>query len=184
MEFYTLKSISNADEYIVLAGDFLKIKRPCMRSEYQFLDKKTIRLEISEDGGLEIPDVIFQDGIWFISDKIKDAFDNYGIDYVFYKKAEIVSNKFGIFENFWIMVPPRIDCLDIDESDLDNDWDFNDGLIPNMEFTKISISPKLTGRFEIFKIIGINDYNIYISSGVNDLISSISASGVTTIKLS
>lgn len=182
MDFYILKSISNAEEYVVLTGDFSMLKRPCMRSEYQFLDKKTIRIGVSEDGGLEIPDVIFQDGIWFISDKIKDAFDNYGIDYVFYKKAEIVSDKYGIFENFWIMVPPRIDCLDIDESDYDNDWDFNDGLIPNMEVRKISISGKLTGRFEIFKIIGINDFNIYVSSGIRDVLTSMSASGITIIK--
>lgn len=154
-----------------------------MRSEFQFLDRKTVRFEISEDGGLEIPDVILQDNVWFISDKVKDTLDDYGADYVFYKKAEIVCDKFGIFENYWIMVPPRIDCLDIDESDFDNEWDFHDGIIPNMDFRKITISPGMLGRYEIFKIMGIDDYNIYITSHMYEVLSSKSFSGLALFKI-
>lgn len=154
-----------------------------MRSEYQFLDRKPVRFDISEDGGLELPDVILQENVWFISDKVKDTLDNYGVDYVFYKKAEIVCDKFGIFENYWIFVPPRIDCLDIDESDLDNEWDFHDGIIPNIGFRKITISSGRIGRYEIFKIMGIDDYNIYITPHMFEVLSSKSFSGLALFKI-
>lgn len=183
MDFYILKSTSNAEEYVVLSGDFFKLKRPCMRSELQFLDKSPVRFQISENGGLEVPDVILQEGVWFIADRVKDTLDNFGVDYVFYKKAEIVSDKFGIYETYWIMVPPRIDCLDLDESDLDDKWDFSDGLIPNMNFRKITISPGMTGRYDMFKITGINDCNIYITSKMYDVLSSESFSGLALFKL-
>ena len=183
MDFYMLKSTSNAEEYIILSGGFANLKRYCMRSEYQFLDSKPVRFEISERGGLELPDVILQEGIWFIADRVKDTLDDFGVDYIFYKKAEIVSDKFGIYETYWITVPPRIDCLDLDESDLDNEWDFIDGLIPNMNFKKISISPGMLGRYDVFKIIGINDYNVYITSRMYDVLASKSFSGLSLFKL-
>lgn len=167
----------------MLKGDFLSLRRHCMRSEYQFLDSKPVRFEISEEGGLELPDVLLQEGIWFVADRVKDTLDNFGADYLFYKKAEIVGNKFGIFETYWILVPPRIDCLDLDESDLDGSWDFRDGLIPDMEFRKISISPGMTGRYDMFKIIGINDYNIYITSELYDVLLYGSFSGLSLFKI-
>lgn len=175
--------MSNAEEYIVLSGNFSDLKVHCMRSELQFLDRRPVRFEISENGGMDIPDFILQDNIWFISDKVKDTLDNCGVDYVFYKKAEIVCEKFGIFENYWIMVPPRIDCIDIDKSDFDNEWDFNDGLIPNMNYKKIAISPGMIGRFEIFKIVGVNDYNIYITPHMYEVLSSKAFSGLALFKI-
>ncbi len=168
---------------MILSGDFFSIKRYCVKSEPQFLDRKPVTFEISDNGGLEIPDVICQEGIWFVSDKMKDILDNRGADHIFYKKAEIVSKKFGIFENFWIMVVPRIDCLDIDESVLDNNWDFSDGIIPNMNFEKICISPKLIGRYEIFKIIGINDFNIYVTQEMRDVLLNQDLTGFTAFKI-
>lgn len=183
MAFYILKSTSNAEEYALLSGDFSDLKKPCMKSEYQFLNKKPVTFNISDAGGLELPDVIMQEGIWLISDKVKNTFDEFGVDYVFYKKANIVDKKFGVSEIYWIMVPPRIDCLDIDESNIDTSWDFRDGVVPNLNFSRIVISSRMLGRYDIFKIIGINDYNIYVTQKMYKVLSSKKFSGITLMKL-
>lgn len=168
--FYMLKTLSGAEEYIKLTGPLSELKTPCRKSEIQYLDKSRITLGISHDAGLEIPDIIYQDGIFFISGQMKNCLDSRGIDYVFYKQADIISDKFGIHETFWVMVPPRIDCLDIDKSDICLEWDFEDGLVPVLDANRIRLVPKMIGRFEIFKILGVADNNVYITKRLCEIL--------------
>lgn len=182
-EFYMLKSLSAAEEYIKLKGRLSGLKGPCIKSEIQYLDRAGILLGISDEGGLEIPDVIYQDGIFFVSGQVKDLLDSQGIDYVFYKEADIVSDKFGIHETFWIMVPPRIDCVDVDKSHIRLEWDFEDGLAPMLDAGRIRIIPKMTGRFEIFKVFGIADNNVYMSKRLYEILDSRRLEGIEFVLL-
>lgn len=182
-EIYVLKSLSGAEEYIKIKGDISNIKIPVIKSEIQYLNKEKIELSISESGGLEIPDIIYYEGIFFVSNKLKLFFDSMGIDYVFWKASDIHSEQFGIHETFWILVPQRIDCLDIDKSVFDLEWDFQDGLLPMLKIQKIVIQPKLIGNFHIFKILGIMDNNIYVTKELFEKISSCNFKGIDFLKL-
>lgn len=181
-EFYILKSLSEAEEFIRIKGNVANIKIPVMKSEIQHLDKKRVVFDISEEGGLEIPDLICKEGIVLVSDRVKQLFDAMGIEYVFWKEADIHSERFGIHETFWIIVPPRIDCLDLDKSEWDPQWDFEEGIVPMLESKKIVIRPELTGRFQIFKILGVMDNNIYVDKALYEAMNSCNYNGITFIK--
>ncbi len=159
---YVMKLLSDTEEYIRLEGDFSALKDPCMKSEIQYLDKEKAVFQVSEEGGLELPDFMVQEGIVFVSAACKEWMEEEGMDYVFFKQAEVYSDTFGIHETYWIMVPPRIDCLDIDKSVLHLEWDFYDGLLPLLEAEKIAVFPEMAGRFQMFKILGLLDNNIYV----------------------
>lgn len=161
-EIYVMKCLSGAEEYIQLNGDVSKLKVHIIKSEIQYLDNNKIVMDISDEGGMEIPDILYYEGITFVSSRFKEFMDFECIDYVFWKQADIHSEKYGIHETFWILVPPRIDCIDLDESIVNTEWDFSDGLIPMLSTDKIVIQSKMTGRFMIFKISGIMDNNIYV----------------------
>ena len=180
---YVLKSLSAAEEYIKVKGDISNIKLPIRKSETQYLNKEKIELGILESGGLEIPDVIYYESIFLISNRLKQLFDTVGIDYVFWKPADIHSEQFGIHETFWIIVPQRIDCLDIDNSIFDSEWDFQDGLVPMLNIEKIAVLSKNIGNFQIFKILGITDNNIYITRELFEKISLGDFKGIDFLKL-
>ena len=182
-KIYIMKTLSGAEEYIKLEGNLAQLKEACIKSEIQYLSHEKVTFQVSEQGGLEIPDVICQEGIVFISSQIKEMLDLEGIDYVFYKQADIISDKYGIHENFWIMVPPRIDCIDLDKSDFVAEWDFEEGLVPVLNVNEIRIMPKLLGRFEIFKIFGIADNNIYVRERIYQVLNSGHYEGITFILL-
>lgn len=182
-KIYILKTLSEAEEYIKLKGNLAQLKEACIKSEIQYLSHENITFQVSEQGGLEIPDIICQEGIWFVSSQIKELLDSEGIDYIFYKPADIVSDKYGIHENFWIMVPPRIDCIDLDKSKVNREWDFEEGLVPILDADNIQIMPKLLGRFEIFKIFGIADNNIYIKERIYQILNARQYEGVAFILL-
>lgn len=182
-EFYILKSLSEAEEFIKIKGSVAKIKIPVMKSEIHHLDKKRIMFDISEEGGLEIPDLIYQEGVFLLSDRIKQRFDAVGIDYVFWKEADIHSEQFGIHETFWVIVPPRIDCIDLDKSELNLQWNFEEGLLPMLESRKIVIQPELTGRFQVFKILGVMDNNIYVEEELYEAMNQYELKGITFIKI-
>lgn len=184
MSIYILKCLTNAEEYIKVEGDIGKIKIPILNSEIHKLTEDKLELGISEEGGLEIPDVLYYEGILFVSNQIKELMNINNANYIFWKEVDIKSEKYGIHEKFWIMVPPRIDCIDIDRSIIDfSSWHFADGIIPVFEFSSISIVKKMLGRFEVFKILGILDNNIYVTEKIYTQINFGEFEGIDFIKL-
>lgn len=78
-----LKTLSGAEEYIKLEGNLAQLKEACIKSEIQYLTPEKTIFQVSEQGGLEIPDIICQEGIFLISSQIKELLDSEGIDYIF-----------------------------------------------------------------------------------------------------
>lgn len=108
MDIYVLKCFSSAEEYIKLTGDIVNIKIPILKSEIHNLSKEKIYFDISEEGVLEVPDVIYYEGAFLVSNGIKELMDINNVDYIFWKEAIIQSDRYGIHEKFWIIVPPKI----------------------------------------------------------------------------
>ena len=183
-QIYVLKTFSNAEEYIRPDGDVHSCRLPAMMSELQFLDRSEIWLGLSDDGGLEIPDVLVYDGILFVSDRLKQAMDEFRVDYVFYKKTNIASQRLGIRETFWMMIPPRLECLDTERSIFDGNWHFEDGLIPRLRADKIVVDVSRLGRYKIFKIAGLLDDNVYLTEELCQYLKGKSLEGVTYFTLS
>ncbi len=165
-EFYIMQSLCNAEEYMRIVFDTSEIKIPAIKAEYQFLDKSEITAGLSKDSGFEIPDFVTINGIHIISDYLKQILEKEMLDYIFYKKINLIDEKYGIHEKFWITVVPRIDCLDIKKSEVKCEWDFEDGLVPVLRAERIEIISKMVGRYKMFRIFGVEDNNIYITGGL------------------
>ena len=152
--FFVMDAAKNIKEYLDI-GDSLKIiDQFCQRSEFQFLNKKMITIEVTEDSGRVCQDFIYSHGIPLISERLKEFFDEYGIDYLFYKKVLLRKSSVGMEEVYWLALPERIKCLNVEESEIDEFLNIAE---------KIVINPDRVGRYEIFKLAEVGNLQIIIS---------------------
>jgi len=148
--FYIMDASGNSEDFYAFLKNF---KKPCAMSEFQYLDKKAISIEI--DNEVEIyQDFIYTHGIPLISERIKDYFDSKGIDYLFYKKIVLQKSDIGIKEIYWLALPPRINCLDKQKSNIDEYLNVAD---------EICINPDCIGRYKIFKLAGVTNLEIILN---------------------
>lgn len=159
---FTLKTTSNTEEYIELDVDFEEYKQASFFNELQHIDSSEITVEISREGGLKIPDIIYHNEIILISNKFKSVLDRLKVDYIFYKKVNLKSSDLGIDEKFYMIIVPRVDCIDLENAN----WDYSEGLIPMMDINKVEIIPSQLGRYKIFKVFGVLDNNIYFTDDI------------------
>ena len=167
MRFYGLDSAHEIYDYLNLDFNksyFEELAGPCNASEFQFLDKKVLKIELDESidtAGVIIPDFIYEKGIALISERFKSLLDECGVDYVFYKKIILSKVDYGWEEIFWLAIPPRIDCLDFDKSEISQ-------FLHHAE--KICINSKRIGRYKIFKIAGISNVDIILTEDIAEKI--------------
>lgn len=154
-DFFVLDASDNILEYLNLGDALNEIRKPCAMSEFQYLNNDVITVELDENSGHVCQDFIYNHGIPLISEKVKDFFDEWGIDYLFYKKIILTKTDVGLEELYWLALPPRIHCLDMEQSEIDEFLNAAD---------KIIINPERTGRFDIFKLAGVTNLEIIISS--------------------
>ncbi len=144
--FYELQQ--RKSEFYVKVGVPPEIKRGVIDSEFQFLDHKEISIELEDCYGTDFPDLIMAENyVPMISERMKQRFDSWGIDNLFYKRIKLRMSEYDIEEQYWLALPPRIDCLDPERS--------NDKVLEVC--TKIVILPDRVGNYDIFKIIDGND---------------------------
>lgn len=125
-----------------------EIKRGAIDSEFQFLDHKEISIELEDCYGTDFPDFIMAENyVPMISGILKQKFDSWGIDNLFYKKVKLKMSDYDIEEQYWLALPPRIDCLDYERS-IDEELEI---------CTRIVILPNKVGNYDIFKVTGGND---------------------------
>ncbi len=129
------------------------IRDPCWSSEFQFLNKEPVEIELSNNIIHNWPDFIFDGVVPLISERLKDVFDEHGIDYLFFKKVLLKQSHRGVKELYWLALPARINCLNESESV------FDDGCAEE----KVVINPTKIGRYDIFKISSIKNPDIYVS---------------------
>lgn len=155
MSFYMMDYKSIVEEYIVLENPTGQLDdRGYYASWFQFLDKELIEIKISEEGGIEYPDLIIQEDVPLISEKMKQLFDIAGVRYVFYKPVDIVDDYEMKKTRYYLAVPSRIDCLDYDKSIYDNECEFAETIL---------IDEKKVGDAHIFKLRGLGNSEIIVT---------------------
>ncbi len=169
---YILQTTSNTEEYILLEGGFsAELRKASQNSQIQHVDKSEITMHVSNKRGRSIPDITYQDSIILISSRFKSILDRIGIDYVFYKKVYIVGENFGIDEVFYILIPPMVNCIDLnslpdDAAEELKNWDASRSITPMIDVDDFEILESALGRFEMFKVFGILDDDIYITDSL------------------
>ena len=152
--YYVMEASSNVAEYIRIREFPEEIRLACSLSEFQYIDRSILYLELDENSGNVCQDIIYSEGVLLISEKVKNFFDSLKIDYLFYKKTVIEQSETGREEFYWLTVPFRIDCLDFEESEIDTVLESAD---------KIVIDDDKTGRFDIFKLSGVTNFEIILT---------------------
>ena len=188
MDLYALLSSSNTDRYIIPEIDkseVAKLKPFVSKGELQFIDCIPVACGVSEQSGFEAADYIYSRGFHLFSDRLKRFLDNTGIDNVFYKPINIVSEELGIDERYYISVVSRIDCLDIEKSisEDERNWDTSFGLIPRLKLYDLHIKEASIGRYKMFRLLGAEDEKIYITDDLYLTLKNEKFLGVEYIKL-
>lgn len=152
--FYTIEASINVKEYVSVKEGMREYERYCQMSEFQFINKEPITIEVDKDSGKIFQDFIYDKGVPVISDSLKEFLVETGVDYLLFKKIILTKSQLGIEEIYWLALPPRINCLNRDESDIDEELNFADEIVINED---------KVGRYELFKIAGVTNLDIIIS---------------------
>ena len=174
-KYYVMAAVNCIEDYVVLGEVPERFSSACLKSEFQFIDKNPVSIELSAEGGNVFPDFIYQNQIPLISDRLKNFFDSLKIDYLFYKKVNLTKEQLGIEEPYWLALPQRIDCLDRNKSEIDDFFN---------EAEKIVVNDNQVGRFEIFKLSGVINSEIIISERIANLLEKEKFKGINIYSLS
>lgn len=153
-KYYGIGSSSNVGEYLKPGPDLEYLSRPCSMSEFQYLDKTVVYWELDKDSGTVCQDFIYENGIPLISERLKEFFDGFGIDNLFYKKVILQKKDTGMEEPYYLALPPRINCLDFEKSEIDEVLNAADEIV---------IQGDKVGRYDIFKLAGVTNTEIIVT---------------------
>ena len=165
MKFYKMYAQPCVEEYVVPGDGIDVLFDGCLYSEFQYLDHAPIAVEVAEDGGVIFPDFIVHRTIPLISIGMREVLDRFNADYLFYKPVQLTIAARGIAEDYWLALPPRIDCLDVERSIfvVGEEEDNRQPLERRCEVEKIVIAQKKIGRFDIFKIANSVNQEIIVT---------------------
>ena len=180
MKFYGLDAAHSVEDFLqpnFRAKPFDAIAIPCADSEFQFLDRKPLRIEIDstvETSGVIIPDFIYERGIPLISERFKDVLDRADVDNLFVKKIILSKNNAGWEEIFWLALPPRIDCLQPDRCEISP-------LLRRAE--RLIVNPDRIGRYKMFKAANVSNVDIILTEDLAQTIRAEDLIGVHVFEL-
>lgn len=152
--YFVIDASPNVKEYLRIGGSLDAIRKACAMSEFQYLDRSALCSELEKDSGDICQDYIYERGIPLISEKTKRIFDEFGVDYLFYKKIILQKSDVGLEEPYWLALPPRINCLNLEESEIDEILNVADEIV---------INDSRVGRYDIFKLAGVTNLEIIIT---------------------
>ena len=91
--FYELQQ--KKSEFYVKVRVPPEIKRGVIDSEFQFLDHREISIELEDYYGTDFPDFIMAENyVPMISERMKQKFDSWGIDNLFYKHIRLKMSEY------------------------------------------------------------------------------------------
>lgn len=153
-EYYIFEASKNVDEYVSIIDGTKIFAKACQMSEFQFFDTKPLNIEVDEGSGRIFQDFIYDNGVPVISDRLKECLEQLGVDYLLYKKVFLTKKELGIEEIYWLALPPRINCLNRDKSEIDEILNVADEIV---------INDDRIGRYEIFKLAGVGNLDIILT---------------------
>ena len=176
MKFFIMYADSCVEDYAYPGDGINELVRGCINSEFQFLDRQPLDVELSEtEGGLVFPDFILAgpDGcIPLMSEKMKRLMEQNSVDNLFYKRVYLTFASVGIREPYWLALPPRINCLDFEnikkEEMIEEDVE---GLMPwerMREVNVIKIISSNVGNYKVFRLAEVVNQHIIVTEDLKN----------------
>ena len=169
MEIYRLVSKRKSEEYINLNREIEVLFRGCDYSEFQYLNHEPMECSVDENSGMKYPDFLQHGSIPLISSKFREILDSLHIDNLFYKPIIVNDELLGQRHQYYLALPPCIDCLDKNLSQFEVIAGNKYTTLPDLSIVKV-IKPVIInesiGRYKIFKISGVTSSDIYVTEDV------------------
>ena len=176
MKYYIMYADTCVEDYAYPGDGINELIRGCINSEFQFLDKQPLEVELSEtEGGLVFPDFILAgtDGcVPLMSEKMKRLMEQYGVDNLFYKRVYLTFASVGIREPYWLALPPRINCLDFENIKKEEMTEEEvEGLMPwerMREVNVVKIIPSNVGNYKVFRLAEVVNQHIIVTEDLKN----------------
>ena len=168
MKYYRLTAETCVEEYVRPGIELMEsLGTGCANSEFQYLDHDDLEIEIDDASGMEFPDFLLNYSIPLISDRFKKLLDLSQVDNLFYKRVVLTARDLGIKEYYWLALPPRINCLNWQRSQLEVE---DNPYVPEQELmrraTNIVVNSPAVGNYQIFKISFVENQDIIITEAL------------------
>lgn len=162
LEFYQMVAGESPD--IVEPGENIMALKPvCLTSAFQLMDRKPISVEIvPPERTVIFPDFILYQSIPLISDKFYHLLQRMEVDYLFYKPVLLTWTEECRSEPYFLALPPRLRCLDMEKSifaEADDDEPLKDA-------ERMVIRTSSIGRYEIFKVADVVNQEIIVTKSM------------------
>lgn len=168
MSYYEITSERNSEKYIKLNKEIEILEKGCAYSEFQYLDHTPMECTISDDSGVDYPDFLQYGNIPLISNKFRQVLNDIGVDNLFYKPVMVVDELLGERNQYYLALPPCINCLDMEDSQIEEISDANNALtdLVMVKVIKPVIIPDCVGNYKIFKISDVVNSGIYMTKDI------------------
>ncbi len=174
MNYFVLDSSHIVQGYVTLSDELKDLSLHCSSSEFQYLTKDTREVLLKDKTGTVWPDFINEKGIPLVSKKMKDFLLKNGLDYLFYKKILLKTDRNSDGHEYWLALPARISCLNLEDTVIDD-------LFGTVEH--FVINDKKVGRYEMFKLDGVTNLEIIITESLANKINEQDFVGVHILNL-
>ena len=164
-EFYIMAAdTTEFSDYIYPDAEQIpyKLKQACTESSFQHIDKDIQTIPISPLSEDSMPDFMYDPvcAVPLISERLKTLFDSLDIRNLYYQRILMKRQKDHISNSYWLAVPPRIKCLDIDKSIVN--------VLDRAE--RIVIDKDKIGNYEIFKTADAVNTEIIVTKRLKDIV--------------
>ena len=95
-----------------------------------------------------------------------------GVNNLFYKRVYLTFASVGIREPYWLALPPRINCLDFENTKKEEMIEEDvEGLMPwerMREVNVIKISPSNVGNYKVFRLAEVVNQHIIVTEDLKN----------------
>lgn len=186
MNYHILYGETAIGEYAKPGPALDILEKGCRKSEFQFLDRNPLRCSLSENGGYEFPDLlIHQKCMPLISETMRQILDRAGVDNLFYKQIMLEDGLLDIREPYWLALPPRIDCLDLENCLIrDRSGDLGSAGKSLLNVFQIAIDSGKVGNYQIFRLpAAYENQEIIVTENLRDILATANLTNVHFQKL-
>lgn len=148
-------------------SEFADIEMACIQSAPQHIRTESMTVNTSDRGGLLYPDFYYNNAVALVSPRFKELLNGMEDSNVFYKDVYVKSAMDGALHSYYLALPPRIACADMERSEY---------VVVKQrprelrKYSRLVIVEERARQNDLFKVANALDNSIYVSQRLHDLV--------------